>query len=301
MPSTPPTIVRVALLALAWGSTFLWIDRALDAGLTSTEITTGRCVVAAGGLGGYAWWRRSSVPRGFAVWRDLAIAALFCNTLPFLLFSVGQQSVSSGAAGILNATTPLWSLFVGLILGSDRHRPSWHYVGLVIGFGGVVLLISATATRQANLGGALLVAGAAASYAVAFTWMGRRLARTGLPTSSLAAAQMAVATVLSLVPLALTNPRNPTTIPIAGLVELLPLGILCTALSFYLIYATITLDGATNAAAVGYLLPAVAVLLGAAFADETITVGAVAGMVVILIGVALTRTQRPRPQRARDR
>lgn len=289
MSATLQPNVRVGLLAVAWGSTFLWITRALDAGLTSTEITTGRCLIAVACLVAYAWWRQGPVPRGFALWRDLTIAALFCNTLPFLLFSLGQQSVSSGAAGILNATTPLWSLLLGLTLGHDRHRPPWHYVGLFVGFGGVVMLISATASRQAAFEGALLIAGAAASYAVAFTWMGRRLSGTGLPTSSLAAAQMTAATVLSLAPLTMLNPRIPTTVPLAGLAQLLPLGIICTALSFYLIFATITLDGATSAAAVGYLVPVVALALGAMFADETVTVTALVAMVIILTGVALTR------------
>lgn len=90
--------VRVAVLALLWGSTFLWIELALR-GLSPLQVTFVRCLLGALVLtvACYASGRR--MPRGRTVWRHIVVAAFFCNALPFALFSLGQQTVDSGLAG----------------------------------------------------------------------------------------------------------------------------------------------------------------------------------------------------------
>ena len=65
------------------------------------------------------------------------MAAFFCNALPFGLFSVGEQTVDSGVAGALNATTPLWSVLIGLAIGTERGLRPVRLAGLLLGFAGV--------------------------------------------------------------------------------------------------------------------------------------------------------------------
>jgi drug/metabolite transporter (DMT)-like permease len=64
-----------------------------------------------------------------------------------------------------------------------------------------------------------------------------------------------------------------------------------TGLAFALNYRLIADEGAT----VGYLLPVVSVLLGAVVLDEDLSARVIAGMVVVLAGVALTRVPRRAP------
>jgi drug/metabolite transporter (DMT)-like permease len=66
-----------------------------------------------------------------------------------------------------------------------------------------------------------------------------------------------------------------------------------TGFAFALNYRLITDEGPTNAATVGYLLPVVSVLLGALALDEELNPRVIAGMVVVLAGVAMTRVRRP--------
>src|SRR3954464_11374612 len=85
MPRHLSSSLRMAALALLWGSGFLWIKLALNHGLSPAQITITRC--ALGTLVLLALARRAGqrLPRNRSVWGHLAIAALFCNAIPFAL------------------------------------------------------------------------------------------------------------------------------------------------------------------------------------------------------------------------
>ncbi|MFD3530627.1 DMT family transporter [Streptomyces sp. NPDC058664] len=286
---------RMGVLALLWGSGFLWIKISLNEGLGPGWITFVRCLLGAAVLLALAYAAGQRLPRDRATWGRLVVAAFFCNALPFLLFSVGEQTVDSGVAGVLNATTPLWSLLIGLALGSERPLRAARSAGLALGFAGV-LLIFAPWSRGTGLmsWGALALLGASASYAVAFAYMARHLTGRGTAPLALSAAQLLTATGLSAPAPAVGGGQ--TTVTWAGVLAVVVLGVLATGLTFHLNYRMIADEGPTAAATVGYLLPVVSVALGALVLDEPLTVRVVAGMAVVLVGVGLTRTG-PRPVR----
>ena len=142
--------------------------------------------------------------------------------------------------------------------------------------------------------GAVALLAAAASYAVAYAYMGRKLTGRGTAPIALSAAQLVTATGLSVLALPLDAPAQGQ-VDLAALGAVVVLGIFGTGLTFYLNYRLIADEGATSAATVGYLLPVVSVALGALVLGEQIGIRVVAGMVVVLVGVGLTRT---RPARA---
>ncbi|MCG7205627.1 DMT family transporter [Streptomyces arenae] len=280
---------RVAVLALLWGSTFLWTELALR-GLSPLQVTFARCAIGALVLVVACYASGHRLPTAGPVWRHIVVAALFCNALPFALFSVGQQTVDSGLAGVLNATTPLWSVILGLTLGSERGLRPVRLAGLLLGFTGTIVIFAPWRTTGATGWGALAILGAAASYAIAFTYMGRTLVRRGTPTISLSAAQLVAASGLTAlaVPIGGLDAIDPgPTVLVAAVV----LSVCCTAVTFHLTYRIINDEGATDAAVVGYLLPVVSVLLGAVVLGEDLNVRVVLGMAVVLLGVGMTRRQ----------
>jgi len=101
--------VRFVLLALLWGSSFLWIKLALR-GFNPVQISFGRLALGALVLGVVMLFRRLDVPRDRRTWCHLAVAALIGNAVPYTLFGIAEQTVGSNVAGILNATTPLWTV-----------------------------------------------------------------------------------------------------------------------------------------------------------------------------------------------
>ena len=285
----------MGLLALLWGSGFLWIKLALG-GFSAVQVTVARCALGAVVLLVLSRSAGHRLPRDRVVWGHLAVAALFCNALPFALFAIGERTVSSGVAGVLNATTPLWSLLIGLVTGADRVRRPVRVAGLLVGFAGVLVIFAPW--RQAGLvsWGALAVLGGAASYAVAYAYMARTLVGRGSAPLALSAAQLTAATGWALLALPAGGPP-PRHAGVVALVAVVVLGVFGTGGTFALNYRIIADAGATTAATVGYLLPVVSVGLGAAVLGEPLTVRVVAGMVVVLAGVALTRW----PARARGR
>ncbi|MFI9209075.1 DMT family transporter [Streptomyces sp. NPDC053253] len=282
----------MGVLALLWGSTFLWIELALRA-LSPLQVTVARCFLGAGTLLVLCVATRRRLPRGRTVWGHVFVAAFWCNALPFALFSLGQQTVGSGLAGVLNATTPLWSLILGLALGTERGLRPVRAGGLLLGFAGVVVIFAPWQGAGQAGWGALAIVGAAASYAVGFAYMGRHLVGRGLATLSLSSAQLVAATVLTGLSLPLGG-RPPVDIAPSGLAAVVILGIFATGITFHLTYRIIAAEGATNAATVGYLLPVVSLLLGFVVLDEPFSLRAAAGMVIVLVGVSMTRRGKPR-------
>ncbi|MFC0552062.1 DMT family transporter [Planotetraspora thailandica] len=277
----------MTVLALLWGSAFLWIKLALNNGLTPVQITVARSALGALVLLALAWTARQRLPRDRGTWARLTVAAFFCNVLPFFLFSVGEQNTDSGVAGVLNATTPLWSLLIGLAIGTERGLSSVRLAGLLLGFFGTLLIFAPRQEHSLLSWGALALLAAAASYAVAFAYMDRRLTGKGTAPLALSAAQLIAATVLSTLALvaggAAAEPQPP------GLLAVAVLGVFSTGVTFYLSYRLIADEGATSAATVGYLLPVVSVALGAIVLDEALNLRVLTGMVVVLVGVGMTR------------
>ncbi|WP_405851407.1 DMT family transporter [Streptomyces sp. NBC_00090] len=283
--------VRMGVLALLWGSTFLWIELALRV-LSPVQVTVARCLLGAGTLLALCLVTGRGLPRGPAVWGRVLVAAFWCNALPFALFSVGQQTVGSGLAGVLNATTPLWSLLLGLAIGTERGPSPVRIGGLLLGFVGVVVIFAPWQGTGRIGWGAFAIVAAAASYAIGFAYMGRHLVGRGFATLSLSSAQLLAAAALTGIALPFGG-SVPVHIPLTGVVVVAVLGIFATGITFHLTYRIIADEGATNAATVGYLLPVVSLVLGFVVLDEPFSPRGFVGMVIVLVGVGMTRRKKP--------
>ena len=285
---TRSALPRIALLALIWGSAFLWIKLA-DRGFSAVEVTLARLALGAAVLWVIVLIRREPVPRGWRLWAHIAAAALCANAVPYLLFAVAEQSVNSSTAGIINATTPLWTVTLALAVRHQKTMTSWQAAGVIIGFIGAVLIFTPWNTAGGlTSAGAVECLAASISYAVSYIYMDKFLARRGIGAVVLSACQLAAASVMLAIALAVTGVRTPhvTAVSVAAIAVLVIIG---TGFAYVLNYQIITSEGATVASTVTYLLPVVAIVLGILVLDETITAAALAGIALVLAGVALTR------------
>lgn len=291
---------RIGLLALIWGSSFLWIKLA-DRDFSAVEVTLGRLAAGAAVLLVIMAARGGRVPRSARLWAAIVVAALFANALPYLLFSLAEQSVSSSTAGVINATTPLWTGVLALAVRHQRSVTRWQAAGLVIGFAGGVLIFAPwrTASELLSAGGLECLA-ASVSYAVSYIFMDRFLARRGISAIVLSACQLAVAAAMLAVALAVSGARAPHWTA-EGTAALAVLGIIGTGFAYVLNYQIIASDGATVASTVTYLLPVVAIVLGVLVLHESVTALTLAGIALVLAGVALTRRPAAAASRAAQR
>lgn len=281
-------LARLALLALIWGSAFLWIKLAIR-GFSPVEVTFARLALGAAVLFPIMLARREAPPRSARMWAHITVAALFGNAVPYLLFAVAEQTVASSTAGIINATTPLWTVLLALAVRHQKSVTSWQAAGLIVGFGGALLIFSpwGSSSSVASAGGLECLA-ASVSYAISYIYMDRYVARRGLSPVTLSACQLLVASIMLAVTLAIAGARAPhfTAVSVAGVVIL---GVIGTGIAYVLNYQIITSEGATIASTVTYLLPVVAIVLGVVVLGEDVTAVVIVGIALVLAGVALTR------------
>lgn len=275
-----------------WGSSFLWIKLALDA-FSPVQLVLTRLVLGALVLLLVCYSLRGRLPATRRIWLHVAVAALFHNAVPFLLFAVGEQTVDSGVTGVLNSTTPLWALAVALLWRIERRLSRPRIAGLLLGLAGTTLIFAPWQAAGLLSWGAVGILAAAASYGFVMVYEGRYLSTSGASPVALAAAQMVTASgfVLLAVPVGGLTPIHLDAGPV---VAVSVLGVFSTGFAFALNYRLIATEGAVATSMVGYLLPVVSVLLGAVFLHEQLDPRVVAGMVIVLAGVALTRTRRTR-------
>ncbi|HJP75282.1 MAG TPA: DMT family transporter [Pseudonocardiaceae bacterium] len=279
--------MRFVILALVWGSSFLWIKIALGA-LSPVQLAVARLALGAGTLIVLCLATRTRLPNDRRAWLRIGLPALLGNAVPFVLFGVGERTVSSGVAGVLNATTPLWALLIALVIRSER-RPGWlRLTGLLLGFAGTLVIFAPWQESGLTSWGALACLIAALSYAISYTYIGRYLVGTMSPIA-MSGAQLSLATGLTVLALPVGGLGAIHVSGVLPIVAVAVLGICGTGIAFVLNNRLIADEGATTASSVGYLLPVVSVGLGALALHEPLSVRVLIGMIVVLVGIALSR------------
>lgn len=292
----PKILLELCFLALVWGSSYLLIKLGLR-GLSPIQIVLGRLTGGAAVLVVVNAARRISLPRDLRVWGHFVVVGLVGNILPYFLFAFGETHVASSLAGVLNATTPLWTLAIAMLALADERPSVRRVVALVVGFTGVVVLVAPwrSAAGHASLVGELACLGAGLSYGFCFVYIRRFLVGRGIPATALAAGQITMATVMLwlLAPVVARTPMHLTAVVVLAV---LALGVSNTGLANILNYHIVGQAGATTASLVTYLIPVVAVTLGVAFLHEPLHWNLFAGAVTVLVAVALAQARRSRPE-----
>jgi drug/metabolite transporter (DMT)-like permease len=284
-------VVQIVGLSAIWGVSFLLIR------VAGESFPPLWIAVMRSGLGALLLWStlllsgKRPAPREFLPW--LLLVGLFNNAIPFTCFAWGEQVVPSNIAGVLNATTPIWTLLIGI--GITRVRPLWNVlVGVVLGFAGVVLVVvrqsSSTGInvpQSVFVRGVLVIAVGALGYAIASVIAKAKL--QGVDPIVIAASQLGSAFVM-VTPLAMLGPW-PSHLTAGTLGAAAVLGLAGSGVAYLLFFHILRTVPATHAVAVTYLLPVWGVFWGAV-AHESIGVWTFLGVAVTLAGLALMNLRK---------
>ena len=278
----------VASLSVLWGGSFFFVEVIL-AELPTLTIVSLRVAMAAATLWLFVFATGGSLPSSLKVWLAFLVMGLINNVIPFSLIVWGQTHIASGLAAILNATTPLFAVFVAGIFLADEKITLAKLGGVGIDFVGVVVMIGPAAL--AGIGDAVVaqiaVLAAALSYAFAGVF-GRRFKAMNVPPVVVAAGQV-TASSLFLAPIALWFER-PWQLPVPGLdtmLALLGLAVMSTAVAYVLYFRILARAGAINLLLVTFLIPVSAILLGALVLGERLESVHLIGMALIGAGLAV--------------
>jgi drug/metabolite transporter (DMT)-like permease len=289
---SPRHVVLLGSLAAIWGGSYLLIKYALE-DLSAPMIVWARTAIAAVvlfvALGGAARGVLADMRRrpGWAL-----LLGTVSVTAPFLLITFGELEVPSGLTAVLISPAALFvALFAPFIDPSERIDRR-QAVGLVVGLAGVAIVVGVESISTLwQFLGALAMVGAAVFYALgSFVVKGRYGRLTSMQTSFVS---LSVTALLTL-PIAVVT--MPSEAPgLRAIAAVAALGAIGTALAFVIFYKLIAEAGAGRASLVSYLAPGVALFYGAVFLDEAITTAAIAGLALILGGVAIASRPRREP------
>ena len=276
----------VAALSAMWGCAFFFLAIQLTA-LPAFTIVLLRVGGAAVLLLGWAAVAGVKLP-GPKLWFAFVVLALLNNVVPFALYAFAQQTITSGLAGILNATTPLWGVLVAHLFTRDERATPAKVSGVLLGFAGVAVMTGTDALG--GLGGDALAQlaclGATLCYALAAIWA-RRFVDAGVTPLGVATGQLTAATAV-MIPLALIVDRPwMLTMPGANVWgAAIGMVLVSTVFAYILYFRLVERAGASNSLLVTFTIPIVAVLLGVAVLGEALLPKHLIGMALIALGLA---------------
>lgn len=275
------------LLASVWGASYLFIKVAVDGGFEPAPLMCVRAAIGATILLGYlvrTLGRAQAFAALRASWRQWAVLGLIGTAVPFWLVAWGETHVDSGIAAVAQSTVPLFTVLLGLRFLPHEPLTPGRLLGFVLGLVGVGVLVGGgPGGGWWSVVGTLAVVVSSVAYACGGVIGQRSMSDT--PGPVLATGAM-ISAAISLLPLALL--QIPTSSPDGdAILSLLALAVLGTAFAQLVMYRLIHLAGARKMSLVTYLMPGFALVYGAAFLDEPITVAVLAGLALILAGVAL--------------
>ena len=273
----------LVFLSVLWGATFFFIAVA-NPEVPPFTLVLARVAIAALVLVPLVFLLGYRLPTNLAAWQPFLVQAIINNVIPFTLMVYGQQRIASGLAGVLNATTPLFTLIVARLFAGETLTAA-KVLGVLLGTGGVAVLIGpdALTANASSVIGMLCIMGGTLSYAFSALWM-RRLRH--IPPLVSSAAQLTCSSLL-LLPLAafvdrfwlLPQPSAP------AMLAVLCLAVFSTALAYIVFFRISASAGPSNVMLVTLLIPVTATALGVLILGETLTLHQIAGALIIASGL----------------
>ena len=280
--------LRIAFIALIWGGAFMVVRVALR-DFAPLSLAAGRITIGALSLYMLMRWRGVALPSftDARLWRFVALVGLLSSAIPFALLSWGQQHVPSAFAGMTMAALPVFVLPLAHFLVPGEQVYLRKIIGFSVGFLGAILLIGTSGLGLAE--GPLEATARLACVAAAFCYACGSIATRQCPPVNelaLSTASLIVA-ALVLLPIAFMIDGWPAMPSTTGLLAILYLGLIPTALAFIIKVAVIRSAGPSFMTLTNYQVPVWSVLFGSLFLRETLPTTLFVALALILLGVAI--------------
>lgn len=270
-------------LSVLWGGSFFFVGIAVKE-LPPFTIVLARVAIATLFLLPAVFVMGLRLPSSIGAWAPFFVMCILNNVLPFTLITMGQKSVASGLASVLNATTPLFTLVIAHLFADEKMKAN-KLAGVVLGILGVAILMGSDVltTGAANTAGMLLCLAGSMSYGFAGLW-GRRLRQ--IHPLVAATCQLLASTVILGVLAALVD--QPWTLPwptTKTVLALIGLAVLATSLAYVIFYRILSVSGPTNVMLVTLLIPITGIALGVSVLGEILEARHIIGALVIASGL----------------
>jgi len=269
-------------VSFMWGGSFFF-NSILIQSVGPWTLTAGRVTIGAMGVGVYALIQGLSIPVTTRRWLFYMLLGAISYALPFTAIAWGQQQITGGVASIVNALNPMTMLVVTHYWPGGEKATPLKFVGILVGFAGVVILtlpkIQAGAVDEVLA--YLAVFSASILYATGFNLV-RKLKDD--PPVITAFGSLTGAALISLL-IAFFIEGVPQNLDENVLLAFLGIGLISTSLAFSIMYYILPKIGLVNFSMVTFMVPISAIFLGTVFLGERLELIQIAGMSVIFVGL----------------
>lgn len=282
---TPTDWAILIALALIWGSSFLFIELGLEH-FTPSQVAFFRIALGTATLALIPKARRTVAREDLG---RVVVLGLMWVGIPFLLFPIAQQWIDSSVAGMINGGVPLWAALVATLI-ARKLPPRGVGLGLLAGFAGIVLIgLPTLDVGGSTAQGAGLILLATVMYGISLNLAVPLQRRYGsLPV--MLRAQLAAS--LFTFPFAAVG-FGEMTFGLGSVLAVAALGIFGTGIALALMATLAGRVGAARGSIAIYLVPIVAIGLGAAVLGEQVDPIALVGTALVILGAYVTsRAQR---------
>lgn len=281
------TKVALALSAvyLIWGSSYLAtkIMVADQPPLLSAGI---RFALAGLIIGVIAWWRGSRLPRAASEWGHALVLGLLLCTVSNGCNTIALQHVQSNVSALLNASPALWIAWLGTLGRKGVPLSTSAKAGLMLGFLGVALILwPAGGIEAASLGWQFVVLVGCLGWSLGTIYL--RNVTVATPPMMMSAMQMALGGLVMLLISPLAGQPFDMHWTLRGFAAFLWLTIMSSCVAYSAYYFLVAATTPAVVGTYGYVNPVIAVLLGWLVLGESLSAAQVAGVVTVLVAVAL--------------
>lgn len=291
MPKQHLKWIYLGILALVWGSSFILIKKGL-VGLTALQVGSLRTVFAALFLLVIGFRSLKHIKGN--QWKWIAFSGFFGTFFPAYLFSFAETEIDSAVVSILNSTTPLLSMLVGIAVFEASFIKK-KFVGVMVGLAGTTALIwsGATVNPDQNYWYSLLVILASLFYGFNANVIKTHLQT--LPALAITTGNFMVIALPALIILATTgffsaevfsSPDVPLSLFYIGI-----LGVIGTGAALILFNKLIKISDPVFSTSVTYLVPIVALGWGVLDGEKFTLIQFFSGLVIIL-GVLIVNSRK---------
>ncbi|MEK9977025.1 MAG: DMT family transporter [Gammaproteobacteria bacterium] len=281
------------LLSAIWGGAFTLNKIALDT-FTPEVIVAGRLISGSIFLVALIYFLYKKFTINISQINYYLFMSLVGIVIPFIAIITGQKNIDSAMAGILMATMPISTILLSHIFLEDEKMNQQKFIGFVISFLGVFILIyrkdlfvnnSISETFESQL---LVILGATL-YAFAAIY-GKKYKITDPLSAS--TGTILFATFFMTIYLIFIDQSNPSYSVLFLDINILLLGILCTAIATIIYFQILQTEGASFLSIMNFLIPLWAILFGIIILQDQFSWNYIIGLVVILFGIKLANSVR---------
>jgi drug/metabolite transporter (DMT)-like permease len=290
-PTRSDWLLLVAL-GLMWGTSYVFIKIGVETLPTFTLIAA-RLAVGLALLATVVAIAREPLPRSPRLYGHLLVMSIVNIVVPFALITTAEQSVDSALAATINGAVPLVVILLAAFFLHDEPMTVGRLLGLVIGYVGVVVLVSRSlgaAVGTSSFSGELALVGSTLSYGAGAVYARHNMrgVRPMIPALFQVAFAFVIVTALAF---ATERPLDAGWTPNA-LFAILWLGIFGSGLAYLANFRLLSRIGATRTSLLAYMLPIVGIISGAVVLQEQVDDRLLFGTALIIGGIAVVNSRR---------